>query len=132
MIIGIGTDLAQVSRLEQSLERFGEKFAERILADIEMAEFREKSQPANMLAKRFAVKEAAAKALGTGIGEVSWHDIYIEHDKLGAPLLRFKGYASQLAAQKGIDQLHVSISDEHDFALAFVVLSGSGAHSNKA
>lgn len=125
MIIGIGTDLAQVSRLQQSLDRFGEKFAARILAPVEMPEFASKRQPARMLAKRFAVKEAAAKALGTGIGEVSWHDIYIEHDRLGAPLLRLQGRARQLAQSKGIAHQHVSISDEHDFALAFVVLSGA-------
>jgi len=124
MIIGIGTDLAQVSRLQQSLDRFGEKFATRILAPQEMLEFANKSQPARMLAKRFAVKEAAAKALGTGIGEVSWQDIYIEHDRLGAPLLCLQGRALQLAESKGIAHKHVSISDEHDFALAFVVLSG--------
>lgn len=123
MIIGIGTDLAKVSRLEGSLERLGDRFAERILAPIEMTEYRGQAHPARLLAKRFAVKEAAAKALGTGIGKVSWHDIYIEHDELGAPILCFQGHARVLADQKAINHLHVSISDEDDFALAFVVLS---------
>ena len=123
MIVGIGTDLARISRLQQSLDRFGDKFAVRILAPVEMEEFRLKTHQARMLAKRFAVKEAAAKALGTGIGEVSWQDIYIEHDESGAPLLRFQGRADSIARQKNIGQLHVSISDEHDYALAFVVLS---------
>jgi holo-[acyl-carrier protein] synthase len=125
MIIGIGTDLAQVSRLQQSLDRFGDKFAARILAPVEMLEFSSKRQSARLLAKRFAVKEATAKALGTGIGAVSWHDIYIEHDELGAPILQLRGRAGQLAEAKGIAHQHVSISDEHDFALAFVVLSGA-------
>ncbi|MDB4470822.1 holo-ACP synthase [Deltaproteobacteria bacterium] len=123
MIIGIGTDLAKVSRLESSLERLGDRFAERILAPIEMAEYRGHARPARLLAKRFAVKEAAAKALGTGIGKVSWHDIYIEHDEMGAPILCFQGHARVLADQKAISHLHVSISDEDDLALAFVVLS---------
>jgi holo-[acyl-carrier protein] synthase len=123
MIIGIGTDLAKVSRLEASLQRFGDRFAERILAPIEMTEFQGQAHPARLLAKRFAVKEAAAKALGTGIGKVSWHDIYIEHDELGAPILCFQGHARALADQKAINHLHVSISDEDDLALAFVVLS---------
>ena len=123
MIVGIGTDLARISRLQQSLDRFGDKFAVRILAPVEMEEFRLKTHQARMLAKRFAVKEAAAKALGTGIGEVSWQDIYIEHDESGAPILRFQGMADSIARQKNIGHLHVSISDEHDYALAFVVLS---------
>ena len=123
MIIGIGTDLAKVSRLEESLERFGDRFAGRILAPVEMTEYRGHAHPARLLAKRFAVKEAASKALGTGIGKGSWHDIYIEHDELGAPILCFQGHARVLADQKAITHLHVSISDEEDLALAFVVLS---------
>ncbi len=123
MIMGIGTDLAQISRLAESLQRFEQKFATRILAPEELPAYQGSAFPAKFLAKRFAVKEAAAKALGTGIGEVSWHDIYIEHDERGAPLLRFQGRASELAKSKGINHLHVSISDEQDFALAFVVLS---------
>ena len=123
MIIGIGTDLAKVSRLEASLERFGDRFAGRILAPVEMTEYQGHAHPARLLAKRFAVKEAASKALGTGIGKVSWHDIYISHDDLGAPILCFQGHARVLADQKAINHLHVSISDEDDLALAFVVLS---------
>lgn len=123
MIVGIGTDLIKVARIEQALHRNGDKFARRILAPEEWEAYQQSNKPLHMLAKRFAVKEAAAKALGTGIGKVSWHDIYVEHDELGAPLLRLANYAAELAAHKAVAGMHVSISDEDNYAQAFVVLS---------
>ncbi len=125
MIKGIGTDIIRPSRLRKSLDRFGDKFAARVLAQGEFEQFQRVAHPEKLLAKRFAVKEAASKALGTGIGEgVSWHDIFVDHDDLGAPQLRMVGRAAALAEKKGITAMHVSISDEGDYALAFVVLSG--------
>jgi holo-[acyl-carrier protein] synthase len=86
--------------------------------------FRSASQPAAFLAKRFAAKEAAAKALGTGIGRgISWQHMHIEHDEMGAPLLIFSGAAAQRQADLGSQIAHISIADELDQALAFVVLS---------
>ena len=125
MIIGIGTDIVKISRLEKSRQRFGDRFASRILADAEFEQYQRTEQKSALLAKRFAVKEAASKALGTGVGDgVSWHDIYLEHDHLGAPILQFAGRAAKLAEAKGVVNRHVSVSDEDQYTLAFVVLSG--------
>ncbi len=124
MITGIGTDLVKIGRIKKSLETTGDRFAKRILEQSEFMEFSKSVLPANFLAKRFAVKEAAGKALGTGIGQgVSWQDIIVEHDEIGAPILKFKGRAAELAEQKGVKSMHVSISDEVEYATAFVILS---------
>lgn len=124
MIVGIGTDIVAVSRIEASYTRLGQKFVERILAYSEREAFAQAKQPIALLAKRFAVKEAAGKALGTGIGQgVSWHDICIDHDNLGAPVLELSGKAAEIAAAKYINNMQVSISDEKDAAIAFVILS---------
>lgn len=126
MIVGIGTDLVKISRIESSYTRLGDKLAQRILAPQELAGFQASAKPISLLAKRFAVKEAAGKALGTGIGQgVSWHDIYIEHNELGAPILCFQGKAAELAIARQVIAKHVSISDEEDHAIALVILESS-------
>lgn len=123
MIIGIGTDIIKLARIEASYQRLGEKFAQRILSECEYICFKNHTSPIALLAKRFAVKEAAGKALGTGIGQgVSWQDIYVEHNQLGAPILRMRGKAAEHAANIGVKAMHVSISDEEDVAIAFVIL----------
>ncbi|MGK0440380.1 MAG: holo-[acyl-carrier protein] synthase [Pseudohongiellaceae bacterium] len=125
MIIGIGTDMIKVARIEATYQRLGDKFAQRILSQGEYESFKVNAKPMALLAKRFAAKEAAGKALGTGIGQgVSWQDIYIEHDNLGAPLLKMCGKAAEYAEKKGVKAMHVSISDEEDIAMAFVILEG--------
>jgi holo-[acyl-carrier protein] synthase len=124
MIVGIGTDIVAIARIEAVLERQGHRFAERILHPEEMLEFSAHAQPARFLSKRFAVKEAASKALGTGIGQgVSWRDFKIEHTELGAPVLLLFGEAAALAEQSNVTQQHVSLADEQDTVVAFVVLS---------
>ena len=125
MIVGIGVDIVQIERISASLRRLGEAFARRILTDAELQAFRRNNQSAAFLAKRFAAKEAASKALGTGIGKVSFQHIEITNNDLGAPLLSFSGYAAELQQQKGIVGLHLSLSDEKDAAIAFVVLETS-------
>ena len=124
MVKAIGTDIVSTARIEAALERSGRKFAERILTDLEMTEFDAATHPAAFLAKRFAAKEAAAKALGTGIGRgISWHHMHIAHDEMGAPLLILGGAAAQRQSDLGSQTAHISIADELDQALAFVVLS---------
>ena len=124
MVKAIGTDIVATARIEAALERSGRKFAQRILTELEMAQFDVASQPAAFLAKRFAAKEAAAKALGTGIGRgISWQQMRIEHDEMGAPLLILSGAAAQRQADLGSQKTHIGIADELDQALAFVVLS---------
>lgn len=123
MITGIGVDLVTVSRVEQVHERFGERFARRILGNTELEEYRNSTYPARFLAKRFAAKEAAVKALGTGEREgVLLKDFTIAHDHLGKPLLNVDGKAAELCHQHGINQKHVTLTDERDQIVAFVVL----------
>ena len=123
MIIGIGTDIVQIARIKSVLERRGRFFAERILCSSGLAIFDIKKQPEAYLAKRYAAKEAASKALGTGIGIISWHDIEIVNDSAGAPLLNFSGAAQIRMEELGASKALVSLSDEQDFVVAFVTLS---------
>lgn len=123
MIYGIGADIVQVERIERDLRRFGDKFAERILTKKELLEFQDNPSRAHFLARRFAAKEAAVKAMGTGFNNgVGWRDIGIGHDAAGKPLLEFSGKALQFINEKGIAMVHVSLADEVDNAVAFVTL----------
>ncbi len=123
MIFGIGTDIVSVSRMQGALERHGERFAERILAATELQEFRQSGKPAHFLAKRFAAKEAAAKAFGTGFRDgLAMSDFIVGHDELGRPLLHFAGQAEAFCQQRGVGESFLSISDEKEHAVAFVTL----------
>jgi holo-[acyl-carrier protein] synthase len=123
MIFGIGTDIVSLSRIRTLHERYGVRFARRLLNESEMAEYAESRDPARFLAKRFAAKEAFTKALGTGFrGMAQLTRIYVAHDELGKPLLAFdKGLSGHVAAL-GIARAQLSISDEREFAVAFVIL----------
>jgi holo-[acyl-carrier protein] synthase len=123
MIYGIGTDIVRVSRMHKNLERYGQRFAERILTDHEMEEFRRSARPAHYLARRFAAKEAAAKALGTGFADgLQLRHIGVTHDAAGKPLLEFSGRAAEMLRERGIAITHISLSDEENHAVAFVTL----------
>lgn len=123
MIYGIGTDIVSVARIEAAIARHGERFAERVLAASEQAGYRAAGQPASFLAKRFAAKEATAKAFGTGFSEgLHMADIAVEHDARGKPLLRFYGQAEIFCREQGIGESFISISDEKEHAVAFVTL----------
>jgi len=123
MIYGIGTDIVESSRIAQSLDRFGERFARRILTDSEWAEYHSSSKPVLFLASRFAAKEALSKAMGTGLRHpVNLTYITITHDSFGKPYFEFHPELNQLINDKGITQHHLSISDEINMACAFVVL----------
>ena len=132
MIYGIGVDVTSVSRVEKSLERLGERFMHRILAVDEREDYCAHSQPARFLAKRFAIKEAASKALGTGIRDgVSFHDFITSHDSLGRPLLHVAGRADELSRSVGIVRYHLSLSDEGDLVAAYVVCECDLAAPNR-
>lgn len=123
MIFGIGTDIVRVARMRADLERFGERFAERILTPAELEEYRSNANKANFLARRFAAKEAAAKALGTGFSNgVHWREIEVRHDGQGKPLLGFRGQTLRYVEARGIRIFHISLADEQDHAVAFVTL----------
>ena len=123
MIFGIGTDIVTVKRIEDALFRHGDRFLHRILSEPEVAEYANTSAPARFLAKRFAVKEAFAKAFGTGIGEsVGWHDVRVTHDERGKPSVAVSEALQTRLNAARVSCSHVSISDERDHAIAFVVL----------
>jgi len=122
MISGVGTDIAAVARLGQLYERHGERALEKLLAPAERADFAKASDPARFLAKRFAAKEAFGKALGIGVAApATLPNISIVHDVLGKPSFAYAPELAQLLAELGL-VAHLSISDEREFALAFVVL----------
>ena len=122
MILGIGTDLAVIARIENAINRHGERFAKRILTDVELERYRGHPQPAAFLAKRFAAKEAAAKALGTGIGVISWQDMQVDRADSGAPIMVLSGMAAERVAAHHEVVCHLSITDDGGLAQAFVVL----------
>ena len=123
MIVGIGTDIVRIARFEAMLARHGARVAERMLSADELVEFAGTARPARFLAKRFAVKEAVAKAFGTGFRDgLSLRHIGIQHDALGKPSLRFYARAEELLVELGVGDAHVSVADEDDYAVAFVTL----------
>lgn len=123
MIFGIGTDIVELSRIESLWKRYGERFAVRILSERELAECRASPNAPRLLAKRFAAKEAFAKAAGSGMRHpVSFQRIGITHDGLGKPVLQFDETLRTHLAQLGISGHHLSISDERGIVVAFVVL----------
>lgn len=123
MIFGIGTDIVQVSRIAALFERYGERFSERILTGGELKEFSTSKWPAHFLAKRFAAKEAAVKALGTGFGQgVQPCHIGVGHTLHGQPILEWEGQAGELIQRFGIGQALISLADEKDYVVAFVTL----------
>lgn len=111
MIVGIGTDVCRISRIEATLEKFGEKFMKRVLSNEEM----QGHWGARQLARRWAMKEAVAKATGFGIGtEIGFHDIVISRDAKGKPVCILNGYEDF--------NVHVSASDDGDYATGLAVI----------
>ncbi len=121
-ILGLGTDIVEVARIEKVYDRLGDAFAQRILTPSEMTHFKTLRFKARYLAKRFSVKEAASKALGTGIAKgVSFHDFTVVNDEYGKPSLLLSGQAAHFANALGVVQTHVSLSDEKCYAVAMVI-----------
>ena len=124
-IIGLGTDIVQISRFEQ-MDDTGDKrdrLAQRVLTSCEFDIYQQHAHPARFLAKRFAVKEAAVKALGTGIGQgVGWQHLSVTHTDIGQPLLQYTDGFADIASELGVTHSHVSISDEKEYAVATVIL----------
>lgn len=125
-IIGIGTDIVSVTRIKKIWDRYGAAFARHILSKKELEAFTQVTNPIGFLAKRFAAKEAVAKALGTGFRPhgVLLTDIEVFNDLLGKPQLHFTGGAEREMNRLGVEESQLSLSDEKEFALAFVVLIG--------
>lgn len=122
MIHGIGTDIVAVARMADYWQRHGERGLEKMLAPSEREACRQSPDPARFLAKRFAAKEALGKALGTGVrAPMLLPDIGVDHDELGRPFFVFSPKLESHLAKRGLTA-HLSISDEQDYAVAFVIL----------
>lgn len=126
MIIGTGIDLVEIARIEQIWQKFGQTFAKRLLHASELAELpTDVKQQGRWLAKRWAAKEASAKALGTGFRSgITMTQFAVSHDTLGKPLLIVTEQAQQQAQQQGINRWHLSISDEKTQVIAMVIAEG--------
>jgi holo-[acyl-carrier protein] synthase len=123
MIVGSGIDLVEIARIQQSMERFGKRFLDRVYTAAEQAYCLRKRNSAESLAARFAAKEAGAKALGTGISHgVSWLEIEVIREPGGRPTIRFHGRAGELAERMGVAQIALSITHTASLSMASVVL----------
>jgi len=127
MIVGTGLDIVEVNRIQDIFDRHSLQFAERILCASELQEFHLHKYPVRYLAKRFAAKEAVAKALGTGFSAgIGMKMIAITHDDLGRPLIELSDAAKLRADELGVSASWLSISDEKHYATAFVVMECVG------
>jgi holo-[acyl-carrier protein] synthase len=127
VIYGVGTDVVEIERIRGALERFGERFARRILCEPELRRFHSHRLPANYLAKRFAAKEAFTKALGTGIhAPANWHGVWVRNLPSGKPVLEFSEELKKLLETRKILHSHISLTDEHGVAMATVILECAG------
>jgi holo-[acyl-carrier protein] synthase len=125
MVVGLGTDLIEIARIEESLARFGERFLERVYTPGEIAFCGRKKNAAESLAARFAAKEAAAKALGTGISRgVGWREIEVVRSPGERPEIVFHGRAAERAREMGVKQASLSLTHSREVAMAVVVLEG--------
>lgn len=127
MILGIGTDLANIDRIAGTLDRFGDRFRNRVFTETELAKAARRKDEAGTLAKRWAAKEACSKALGTGLAMgISWKDMAVSNLRTGQPVMQLTGWAADRLAQMtppGHDAIvHVTLTDDHPWAQAFVVI----------
>ena len=123
MVLGIGTDLVETKRVQDSIDRFGERFVERIFTAGEIAYCNRKRNSAESFAARFAAKEAGAKALGTGISRgVSWKEFEVRRETSGRPTLHLSGRAAELAEAMGVRKIQLSLTHSRELAMAVVVV----------
>ncbi len=127
MILGIGTDLANIDRIEGVLNRHGDRFRNRVFTPTELAKAARRKDEAGTLAKRWAAKEACSKALGTGLAMgISWKDMAVSNLRTGQPVMHLTGWAAERLAQMTppghTSVVHVTLTDDHPWAQAFVVI----------
>ncbi|WP_165431220.1 holo-ACP synthase [Atlantibacter hermannii] len=122
-ILGLGTDIVEIARIEGVISRSGDRLAKRVLSASEWEQYQVHQQPVRFLAKRYAVKEAAAKAFGTGIRNgLAFNQFEVFNDALGKPGLRLWDEALALAQRMGVASVHVTLSDERHYACATVII----------
>lgn len=127
MILGIGTDLANIERIQNTLDRFGDRFKNRVFTEIEQAKAARRKDIAGTYAKRWAAKEACSKALGTGLAMgISWKDMAVSNLSTGQPQMELTGWAKErldAMTPEGTQAIvHVTLTDDHPWAQAFVVI----------
>jgi len=127
MILGIGTDLANIERIAGTLDRFGDRFRNRVFTDIEQQKAERRADVAGTYAKRWAAKEACSKALGTGLRMgIAWKDMAVSNLRSGQPVMAVTGWAKTLLDEMTPDGhvaiIHVTLTDDHPWAQAFVVI----------
>jgi len=138
MILGIGTDLANIERIERTLERFGDRFRTRVFTQVEQRKAERRKDTVGTYAKRWAAKEACSKALGTGLRMgIAWRDMSVINLETGQPTMVLTGWAAERLSKMTPDGhravIHVSLTDDHPWAQAMVVIeavpitSGSGS-----
>ncbi len=127
MILGIGTDLANIERIEATLDRFGDRFRKRVFTPVERAKAERRRDTAGTYARRWAAKEACSKALGTGLRMgIAWKDMAVDNLRSGQPVMELKGWAASrlddMTPEGYRAVVHVSLTDDHPWAQAFVVI----------
>lgn len=127
MILGIGTDLANIERIQGTLDRFGDRFKNRVFTDVEQMKADRRRDVAGTYAKRWAAKEACSKALGTGLAMgIAWKDMHVTNLRTGQPVMGVTGWAKDRLAEMtppGHEAvIHVTLTDDHPWAQAFVVI----------
>lgn len=124
-VLGLGIDIVEMARIEMVIERSGDRLARRVLSLAEWELYQHHHKPTRFLAKRFAVKEAAAKAFGMGIRNgLAFNQFEVFNDELGKPNIRLHGRAAELADEMGVKSIHVSLADERCYACASVIIEG--------
>jgi holo-[acyl-carrier protein] synthase len=127
MILGIGTDLANIERIAATLERFGDRFRNRVFTEEEQRKSERRRDVAGTYAKRWAAKEACSKALGTGLRMgIAWKDMHVSNLRTGQPVMHVTGWAAERLAEMTppghVAVIHVTLTDDHPWAQAFVVI----------
>ncbi|MEY1557542.1 holo-ACP synthase [Yoonia sp. R2331] len=137
MILGIGTDLANIERIQGTLDRFGDRFRNRVFTEIEQRKAERRKDVAGTYAKRWAAKEACSKALGTGLRMgISWRDMAVSNLRSGQPVMEVSGWAKsrleEMTPPGHTAIIHVTLTDDHPWAQAFVVIEALPIADNPA
>ncbi|WP_412552523.1 holo-ACP synthase [Shimia sp. MIT1388] len=127
MILGIGSDLANIDRIAGTIERFGDRFKNRVFTEVEQAKAERRRDTVGTYAKRWAAKEACSKALGTGLAMgISWKDMSVSNLRTGQPIMHVTGWAKErldkMTPAGHEATIHVTLTDDHPWAQAFVVI----------
>ena len=137
MILGIGTDLANIDRIQGTLDRFGDRFRNRVFTETEQRKAERRADTAGTYAKRWAAKEACSKALGTGLRMgIAWKDMAVTNLATGQPVMHVTGWAAERLREMTPDGhqaiIHVTLTDDHPWAQAFVVIEARPSHEAPA